>query len=198
MGRDGAPDPGRQHRIGEGFAPSVHPLFFSLWSRVAGCPAGAPRGDTAAGSAHPSSVANRCSPACSADGRENNAPHSRTGAQQGQTHPSPPCPETPALRALPRPLWRHREPPAPPAPLPRSSFPGLGCARTEQLIYHPVPPWPCGCCLQQRSWEGEKISQVGPRQELKTYALATNASPGARGDRGEPSTGFSTAASFFF
>lgn len=33
-----------------------------------------------------------------------------------------------------------------------------------------------------------------PRQELKTYALAANASPGARGDRGEPSTGFSTAA----
>lgn len=33
-----------------------------------------------------------------------------------------------------------------------------------------------------------------PRQELKTYALAANASPGARRDPGEPSTGFSTAA----
>lgn len=75
----------------------------------------------------------------------------------------------PALKHQPprAPLQSHHEPPAPPftphptGTRPQSSSPGLGFTRTEQLIYHPVPPRPCGRCLQQRSWEGEKISQVG-------------------------------------
>lgn len=60
-----------------------------------GCPAGAPPGAAATSSAHPSSAADRCSPACAADGRGNNTPHSNSAAQQGQT----PCPETPTLHA---------------------------------------------------------------------------------------------------
>lgn len=98
--------------------------------------------------------------------------------------PSPPCPETPTLRAL---LRRRHQPPAPPFPphptgtRPRSSFPGLGCARTEQLIYHPVPPRPCGCCLQQRSWEGEKISQVGLGKNWKHMPWRQTRPPGRAG-----------------
>lgn len=74
---------------------------------------------------------------------------------------NPPClslasPEAPGAPGSPR------------APRGRS-LPFLGAA-SRALAAHgqsssfiiPVPPRPCGCCLQQRSWEGrEKISQVG-------------------------------------
>lgn len=94
-----------------------------------------------------------------------------------------------------------RSPRLPPIPagtqpsLPRSGFPGLGCTRTEQLIYHP-----CAAPALRLLFATEKLGgkrknfSSWPRQELKTYALAANTSPGARGDPGEPSTGFSTAA----
>lgn len=95
----------------------------------------------------------------------------------------------PALRPLPSvPLsggaTSPSAPPFPPYPTgtrPRSGFPGLGCARTEKLIYHPVPPRPCGCCLQQRSWEGEKISQVGLGKNWKHMPWRQTRPPGRAG-----------------
>lgn len=111
--------------------------------------------------------------------------------------PSPPCPETPTLRA---PLQSHHEPlvtPFPPAPLwdvASEQLPGpwLRPDRAAHLSSCAAPA--LRLLFATEKLGGRENFSSRPRQELKTYALAANASPGARGDQGEPSAGFSTAA----
>lgn len=114
------------------------------------------------------------------------------------SHPAPKHQPSVPLPGLSRGARSPRLPPIPAGTqpsLPRSGFPGLGCTRTEQLIYHP-----CAAPALRLLFATEKLGgkrknfSSWPRQELKTYALAANTSPGARGDPGEPSTGFSTTA----
>lgn len=98
--------------------------------------------------------------------------HCIQGPELSRARPPPPFPTLPQNTNPP--CLSLASPEAPGAPgSPRSlqghSLPFLGAA-SRALAAHgqsssfiiPVPPRPCSCCLQQRSWEGrEKISQVG-------------------------------------
>lgn len=178
----GSPTLGRQHHgIGERFHPirasaaaAAAASEFSPRSGVSGCPRLPSRSSRGRRSRRLSPPFERSRQMlsrllCRWARKQRVAFKDRSSAGPESAPPPPSLPTLPQNANPPR-----RSPASPEAPrapgsprvppgrsLPRSSFPGLGCVWTEQLIYHPVPPRPCGCCLQQRSWEGEKISQVG-------------------------------------
>lgn len=100
-----------------------------------------------------------------------------------------PCPSLEAPRAPGSPV-----PPAPHWDAASEQLPGPGLRpdRAAHLSSCAAPALRLQFATEKLG--GRENFSSRPRQELKTYALAANASPGARGDQGEPSAGFSSAA----